>query len=194
MKKSSLILLTLVLAISLLAQTEYLGDGVFVNHEDKINVMVDTGMAAKYIDEDYVMFMVFMLMDKDMSANVDRKSVFIIYKGENLYMPEIKEFRENYTGDVRDRRMFQQTIQGDNYSTSQFGGFRVNWSHDFFPARNENKTPAERMTLSSSYVSKSKVYFKNPGFKAGDSVRLIVRGSENAAIIGSCSFKLPAIK
>jgi hypothetical protein len=30
MKKSSLILLTLVLAVSLLAQTEYLGDGVFV--------------------------------------------------------------------------------------------------------------------------------------------------------------------
>jgi len=194
MKKSIVVTLVLFLAVSLLAQTEYLGDGIFVNHEGKINVMVDSGLAARYIEEDYVMFMVYMLMDKGSSANIDRKSVFIIYNGENIYMPTIQEFRENYKSDVRDRRMFHKTLQGDNYSTSQFLGFLINGSQDFFPARNENKTPSQRMTLSSSYTSKSKVYFKNPGFKAGDLVRLIVRGSENAAIVGSCSFKLPAIK
>lgn len=194
MKRSGLFLLFLLLVVSLIAQTEYLGDGVFINHEGTINVMVDTGMVAKYIDEDYVMFMVFMLMDKNMSANIDRESVFIIYEEENIYMPAIKEFRANYSSDVRDRRMFKMTIQGDNYCSSHFSGVRVNWSHDFFPARNEAKTPAEIMTISSTYVSKSKVYFKNPGFKAGDSVRLIVRGSENPAIVGSCSFKIPAVK
>ena len=50
-----LAILTLVLAVLLLAQTKYLDDGVVVNHEGKTKVMVDTGMAARYIEESEVM-------------------------------------------------------------------------------------------------------------------------------------------
>ncbi len=57
MKKYHLVLFILVLAVSLSAQTKYLGDGVYVNTDKEIDILVDTGMAAKYIEEDYIMFM-----------------------------------------------------------------------------------------------------------------------------------------
>ena len=58
--------------MSLSAQTKYLGDGVYVNTEKEIDILVDTGMAAKYIEEDYIMFMVGMLMEKNNTPTIDR--------------------------------------------------------------------------------------------------------------------------
>ncbi len=194
MKKYHLVLLILVLAVSLSAQTKYLGDGVYVNTEKEIDILVDTGMAAKYIEEDYIMFMVGMLMEKNNTATIDRKSLYVVFNDQEIFMPDIKDFRENYRSDTRDLRMFRQTIQTDQYLSSQFAGFRINWAHDFFPARNENKIPSDKMTISSTYISKTKLYIKNPGFKAGDMVTIKVHDIDKPEITSECTFKIPKIK
>ncbi len=194
MKKYHLVLLILVLAVSLSAQSKYLGDGVYINTDKEIDILVDTGIAAKYIEEDYIMFMVGMLMEENNTATIDRKSLYVVFNGQDIFMPDVKDFRENYSSDTRDLRMFRQTIQIDQYISSQMAGFRINWAHDFFPARNENKTPSEKMTISSTYITKTKLYIKNPGLKAGDEVTIKVKDIDNPEITSECTVKIPRIK
>ncbi len=69
--------------------------------------------------------------------------------------------------------------------------FSFNRFNDFFPVQASGMLPAEQGFVSTNFGFKSKVYFKNPGFKSGDMIVIKVRDENNPDIWGSVVVELP---
>ncbi len=189
MKKIWVTSFILSLAISLSAQTQDIGQGAFFNDAGQINIIVDASIAVRFIDSDYIMFMVYLLADKGVTANVNRDTVVILYKEEVHKMPSIKDFRKEFRQESRDMRIYDR-MGKDSLVMSQFYGYSFNPTFDFFPLRIEPQISTDRATITSSMIVQTKVYIKNPGFKKGDVLGIGVRDIEDPNIKGSCAVVL----
>ena len=120
-EKMKRIYLALLAALVLLvpsmgAQTTRLGENVFSSEEGAINVTVQSGVAARRLESDYLMFVLFMGADVGVSATITPNEIIMIHKDTPLPMPPLKELRENYNGDARDLRTYNNLTHAPLYS------------------------------------------------------------------------------
>jgi hypothetical protein len=189
MKRLWVTLFILSLSLSLGAQTKDIGQGAYFNDEGQIKLIVDASIASRFIDSDYILFMVYMLADKGVTANISRDTVVVVYKEEVHKMPTLKDFRAAYRQEGRDMRIYER-MGKDSLVMSQFYGYSFNNQFDFFPLRNAPQKSTDKATITSSMIIQTKVYIKNPGFKKGDVLGIGVRDVENPNIKGSCAVVL----
>lgn len=189
MKKIWVIVFILSLSISMNAQTQDIGQGAFFNDEGQINLIVDASIASRFIDSDYIMFMVYMLADKGVTAKINRDTVVAIYKEEVHKIPSLKDFRAAYRQEGRDIRIYER-MGKDSLVMSQFYGYGFNDQFDFFPLRSAPQKSTDQATITSSMIIQTKIYIKNPGFQKGDVLGIGVRDVKDPNIKGTCAVVL----
>lgn len=186
MKMMRLAAFVAMLCLLLTAQTQDLGQKVFYNDEGPINIALDASVASRLVDSPYVMFVLFMGTDKDLSAKVHRDNVTLIYNNQEYSMPSADDLRKNYTQDRRDLNIYVR--QGkQSLVTSYMRFYTFQWNLDFFPAQAENVTRINEGGFSSSVGFMTKVYFENPGFKAGDTIVIKVIDRKKPDMWGAVS-------
>ena len=183
MKKFTYMIAFTALAASLAAtQTIDLGQFAFLNNEGPLNVLVEAGIAANYLDSPYSFFVLHLGMDANRHGTIDRGSITLIYKGKEYKMPELREFRRNYNQERRDIRVYRKMGE-EPWISAGMNTYQYNPEFDFFPLRHESSRSTERGSLSSTIGIRTKVYFKNPGFEPGDRFIIQVQDSKNPAVV-----------
>jgi len=182
--------LLLVLCAVATPQTKDLGMGAFSNEQGAIVLTIDASLADLKLDSPYVMFMAFMGAKKDQNITISRNDVVMVYKGQEYKMPSVKELREKYMGETNDRDIYRRLgKEGVIASTLRFYQFRD--QYDFFPVLGLRGTvPGEEGSINGYVGFKTRLYFKNPGFKKGDSVLIKVKDKKNPELTGECAVVL----
>jgi hypothetical protein len=183
MRKIRYILGLMVLSAPLLsAQTIDLGQFAFLNNDGPLNVLVEAGIAANYLDSPYSFFVLHMGMDANQHGSIDRDSITLIYKGSEHKMPGLREFRKNYNQERRDMRVYLKMGE-EPWISAGMNTYQYNPAFDFFPMRHESSRSTDRGSLSSTIGIRTKVYFKNPGFEPGDKFIIQVKDRKNPAVV-----------
>ena len=191
MKNFGYFILILLMSVSLMATSLDLGNSIFYNNEGSINLVVDAGVAVRNLDSPYVLFVLYMSADKKISAHINREDVVLVYNDQEYVMPDLAEFRKNYNSDSRDHQIYSR-LGKESLFLSDMRYFLFNRFYDFFPVKASGILPVDNGYISSNFGFKSKAYFKNPGFKSGDSVVIKVRDKNNPEIWGSVVVELPS--
>jgi len=184
MKIMRLTVFMALLCLFLTAQTQDLGQKVYYNDEGPINIAVDAAVASRLIDSPYVMFWLYMGADENVSAQVNRENVILVFNNQEYAMASFDELRDNYDQDRRDLNIYAR--QGkQSLVTSYLRFYTFQWDLDFCPARFENVTRVDEGGFSSTVGFATKAYFKNPGFKTGDQIAIKVFDKKNREIWGA---------
>ncbi len=187
MRKSLLVLMVLTLATFGFAKTRNLGNYSFINTDGGINIAVNAVVAAKNLDREYLPFIAYMGTDSGVQATIARKDVVLVYKGKEYHMPTLKELRQNYHKDILDMTMFAR--ETEHIFPSDMSVYTYQRRVDFFPSRNSGVVASEQMSISYTIGARTKLYFKNPGIKKGDTAVLKVRDVNNPNISGSITIQ-----
>lgn len=182
--------LFLIVCAVALPQTNDLGMGAFSNEKGPIILVIDASLADLKLDSPYVMFMAFMGGKDDASATISRDDIAMVYNGQEYKMPSIKELREKYQGENNDRDIYRRLgKEGVIASAIRFYQFREQF--DFFPVLGLRGTVAgEEGSITGIVGFKTRLYFKNPGFKKGDKVLFKVWDKTKPEINGECEVVL----
>jgi hypothetical protein len=183
MKILKSLVLVLALSVAAYAQTEDLGMGAFANEQGPILIVVDAAMADLMIDSPYVMFVTYLAAkDHNQSIVVDRSDVVMVYNGREYRLPSVKELRENYRGGIHDLDFYRHLgKEGIVASWARFYNFTL--GGDFFPTLG-GPLSVDRGSMSGVIGFRTKLYFKNPGFKKGDKLTIKVRDQKNPQLTG----------
>ena len=184
MKLLRVTILAMLMCLVASADTEYLGNDVYSNDDELINIVVDAGVAVRDPDSPYLMFMLYMFVDENVSATVERKDVALIHKDKEYEMPSVEELRKNYSGDIRDMRLYNSLIKS-TLALSGIRFYRFPLFQDFFPTRNQATTAVDQGSMNNFIGFRTKVYFKNPGFKQGDVVVIKVKDKKDPEVYGA---------
>jgi hypothetical protein len=166
------------------AETEFLGKYVYQNEEGLINLVADAGVAMRNLDSPYVMFVLYMWVDENVSATVNRNDVVMVYKGKEYKMPTVKELSENYKAEIRDTIMYQKLSKAA-LATSRVRHYRFPLFYDFFPDRTSGNLAVDHGFMTSFTGFSTRIYFKNPSFKMGDALTIKVKDEKDPEITGS---------
>ncbi len=171
--------------------TEDLGLGVFSNEKNPIIVVVDAGLAIRKLDSPYVMFMAYLAArNENQNIVIRREDVTMIYNGVEIKMPTVKELTTNYNGQVHDLD-FHRELNKETLITSRMKLYRFLANNDFYPSPGmRQQTAADEGSLYNVYGLKTKLYFKNPGFKKGDAILIKVHDKKNPEITGEVVVEL----
>ncbi|MDH4271692.1 MAG: hypothetical protein OEW18_06925 [Candidatus Aminicenantes bacterium] len=189
MKFLRLILLILVASSVTYPQTIDLGQNVFFNNEGPIVVCIDAAVAVRKLDKPYIMFMVFMGAKGNGNFSVHRDDVVMVYKGQEYRMPSLEEWRKEHKGANNDIELYAR-LGKESLALSQMRFWRYQWNYDFFPVLGKGPLPSDQVSMSGSLGSRTKVYFKNPGFQKGDEFVIKVTDHNNPEIVGLCAVVL----
>jgi hypothetical protein len=189
MRKFFLWGLVLFLGFWAFAETEYLGQAAFYNGEGKINMAVDASVVFQKMDSPYVMFMLFMGTDKDITATVHRDDVVLVYKDQEYKMSGRIQLYEDYRGVRSDINLYTR-LGKEAVISSYLRFYRFQWSYDFFPVKGGRVKITDEGEMTSTVGFKTKAYFKNPGFQDGDKLKIKVRDKNDPEIWGSCEVEL----
>jgi hypothetical protein len=173
------------------AQTVDLGQDVFFNNEGDIVVCVDAALAVRTMDSPYVMFMMYMGSKNQGSVAVDRNDVVMVYKGQEIQMPSLEEWRKEYRNANHDFEVYRR-LGKETLAMSQMRFWQFRWDYDFFPVLGKGSLPADQLSMSGTIGARTKVYFKNPGFQNGDELVIKVKDRKNPDVIGYCAAVLNA--
>lgn len=184
MKLFRVTILAILMCLVASADTEYLGNYVYSNDEEQINIVVDAAVAVRNLDSHYLMFMLYMFVDDNGSATIERKDVVLIHKDKEYKMPTVKELRKNYSGDIRDMRLYNSLIKS-TLAFSDIRFYRFPLFQDFFPTRNQATTAIDQGSMDNYIGFRTKVYFKNPGIKEGDVVVIKVKDKKDPEVYGA---------
>jgi hypothetical protein len=168
--KSALLLLILCAAVAY-PQTKDLGMGAFENEHGPILLAVDAALVDFQLNSPYVMFVMYMASrDHAKDIVVSRDTIVMIYKGQEYKMPTYKELRDSYNGEIHDLDFYRHLgKEGIIASWTRFYNFPN--EGDFFPPLTMRSQLARDEGSMYSFTGfRSKLYFKNPGFKKGDKV------------------------
>jgi hypothetical protein len=184
MKAFSCALLLLFVCSAAYPQTEDLGQGFYYSEEGGIIMAVNASLAVIKPESPYVMFMAFMASKDHRFLEIDRDNVVMIYKGQEYKMPTVKELRDRYNGQNQDASLYQHLGKESLvYSNVRFYRFPV--EEDFFPNLGSGTLLAtDKGWISDLFGFKTRLYFKNPGFRKGDEVVFKVNDGKNSEIIG----------
>jgi len=182
--------LLLVLCAVATPQTKDLGMGAFTNEKGAIVLTIDASLADLKLDSPYVMFMAFMGAQKDQNITISRDDIVMVFNGQEYKMPTVSELRQKYNGEVNDRDIYRRLgKEGVIASSLRFYQFRE--QYDFFPVLGPRSTvPGEEGSINGYIGFKTRLYFKNPGFKKGDSVLFKVKDRKNPELTGECAVVL----
>jgi hypothetical protein len=175
----------LLLCATAYSQTQDLGMGAFANEHGAILVAVDAALVDFQMDRPYVMFVVYMASKKEnQDIVVGRDTVVMVYQGTEYKMPLFKELRENYKGEIRDVDFYRHLgKEGIISSWVRFYNFTART--DFFPPDTmESSLAVDEASMYSFTGFRTKVYFKNPGFKKGDKMTFKVWSKKDPKLSG----------
>jgi hypothetical protein len=185
MKNLKVVFLLLLLCAAAYSQTQDLGLGAFANEHGAILVAVDAALVDFQMDRPYVMFVVYMAAkNQNQNIVVGRDTVVMVYQGTEYKMPTFKELRENYKGEIRDVDFYRHLgKEGIISSWVRFYNFTART--DFFPPATMGSSLAvDEASMYSFTGFRTKVYFKNPGFKKGDKMTFKVWDKKNPKLSG----------
>lgn len=186
MKLVRLAAFAVVLCTLLAAQTQDLGQKVFFSDVGPINIAVDASVASRLVDSPYVMFVLYMGTDEEMSAQINREDVVLIHNDQEYPMTSFDELRNNYDQERRDANIYAR--QGKQaLVTSYMRFYTFQWNLDFFPPRATSVTRIDEAGISSRIGFRATTYFKNPGFKSGDNVVIKVIDRKKPEMWGAVS-------
>jgi hypothetical protein len=158
------------------AQTENLGLASFANDKGPILIAVDAALAVRQLDSPYLMLGLFLAAQKsDQEITVHRDGITMVYQGREYKMPSVKELRTNYQAQIRDVDFYRHLgKEGIESSWMRFYKFPI--ETQLFPLSLVNSpTAADQGSMYNMTGFATTIYFKNPGFKKGDSFILKVR-------------------
>ena len=181
------------LTLMMSAQTVDLGNHVFYNEEGQVNLAVDANMAVRVLDNPYIPFVLYMGADPSVNANINRSDVTLVHDGRSYQMVGIKELRKEYDQDTRDWRMYSR-FSKENLALSRMRYYRFQTRYDFFPARSSNLRVTDEASVSETIGFRTFAYFKNPGFKDGDTIVINVVDKEDSEIWGASAVQLKKVK
>jgi hypothetical protein len=183
--KSILCVLLLSVAVAY-PQTKDLGMGAFENEHGPILLAVDAALVDFQMNSPYVMFVMYMAAkNQNQDIVVSRDTITMVYNGKEYKMPTLKELRDNYKGEIHDI---------DFYRHLGKEGIIATWARlynfpqraDFFPPLTMRSGVAvDEGSMYSFTGFRTKVYFKNPGFKKGDKVTFKVWDKKDPNIIST---------
>lgn len=180
------ICLLLLLCVAAYGQTEDLGMGAFANEHGQILLAVDAALVDFQINSPYVMFVMYMAAKtQNQDIVVGRDTVVMVHQGHEYKMPSLKELREKYRGEIHDVDFYRH-LGKEGIISSWIRFYNFVQGVDFFPPLTLRKT-ALAVDEGSMYGFKgfrTKVYFKNPGFKKGDKVIFKVWDKKNPKLSG----------
>jgi len=185
MKFMKLALSAFVLFGSLGAQTLDLGQGVFYNDEGPIVVAIDASVVILKPDSPYVMFMAYMGMGVRRSVTITRDTVTLIYQNKEYKMPSVKELRANYQNERNDTELYNRGGK-ESLILSQMKNWEYQPDVNFFPSLSSGIVSQNSGSMTNSLGIKTRMYFKNPGFKKGDQLLIKITDKKDPALAGSC--------
>ena len=186
--KSAFLFLLVVAAAA--AQTQDLGQGIFYNNEGAILIAVDAGVAIRKIDSPYVMFKAYMAAGGKEDIVVDRADVVMVYKDVEYKMPVYKEIKKAYSAMRNDLTLYQ-SLGKESLALSPLRNFRFPESGDFFPVLGPSALSlTNEGSMAGTVGFKTTLYFKNPGFKTGDTLVINVRDKKNPELVGAVAVEL----
>ena len=192
MKVFKYVFLTLLLSVTLLADSINLGNSAFFNDEGVINIAADAAVAVRNLDSSYLMLYLYMSVDEGESATVRREDIVLVHNDKEYEMPKLTEFRKNYPWDSRDSELYMK-LGKEALALSNMRFYRFNAFDDFFPEKASGKIPLEQGFMSGHIGFRSSVYFKNPGLEPGDMVVIKVKDQKNPSISGSVAVELAVL-
>ena len=182
----SALLGVLVLAATVFAQTIDLGQNVFMSNQGQIVLTIDAALAVRKLDRPYVMFVAFMVVTGGQSVVVDRNDVTMTYNGQEYQMPSLKEWRSDYKGAQGDLALYNRLGKA-TLALSRLNQYEFPYDQDFFPILGRGPLPTDQGSAAGMVGFRTKLYFKNPGFKLGDQIVISVKDKNNPDIVGSCA-------
>ena len=165
--------------------TEDLGMGAFANEHGPILLAVDSALVDFQMDSPYVMFVLYMASkDQNQDIVVGRDTIVMIYKGREYKMPSLKELRDSYRGTIRDIDFYRH-LGKEGIISSWIRFYNFQSGTDFFPPQNlRGGVAVDQGSLYGFTGFRTKVYFKNPGFKKGDTLTFKVWDKKDPKIGG----------
>lgn len=167
----SVLLVLLFFAAWAYPQTEDLGMGAFANERGPILLAVDTALVDFQLDSPYVMFVMYMASkDQNKDIVVSRDTITMTYKGQDYRLASLKELSDNYRGEIHDLDFYRH-LGKEGIISSWMRFYNFPQRADFFPPLTMRSTVAvDEGSMYSFTGFRTKLYFKNPGFKKGDKV------------------------
>jgi hypothetical protein len=176
-------LLLVFCAVAAFPQTKDLGMGVYQAPQGPITLIIDTSLVSLKIDSPYVMFYAWMgATHNDQEITITPKTVALIFNGKEYPLATMEELRDNYNGMKDDYDIYKRLDKGAVIG-SRVRLFRFTRESDFFPVLGlKASTPVEEASLYNDIGFRTKLYFKNPGFKHGDKATIKVWDKKDPAI------------
>lgn len=181
-------LLCFLTAAAASAQTEDLGQGVFYSEQGAIVMAVDAVVANQKLDSPYVMFMAYLGAQGNASYAVRRQDVSMIYNGQEYPMATVEELGAKYNGGQNDWGLYERSGK-ESLILSKMRYWRYQLGTDFFPLPSRNIMAVGEGSMAGNLGFRTRVYFKNPGFKKGDELVIRVKDKSDPEIQGSCAVK-----
>jgi len=188
MKNAKIVLLALVFCGCVFAQTIYEGQSVYFSDKEAIVITADASVAVRKLDSPYVMLMLYMGMkDFKNSATINRNNVIMVYNDQEYKMPSVKELEEKYQAVLNDMDLYRHSGK-ESLVLSQMRFWKYQTGSDFFPL--PGQLAVDEGSMANNLGFRTKVYFKNPGFKKGDQIVIQVRDKNNPELTGSVAVNL----
>jgi hypothetical protein len=182
MKIASCAFFVLFSCVSIFAQTVHEGQKVFYNDEGAIVMAVDASVAVRKLDSPYVMFMLYMGAKGDQSITINPNDVVMIYKDQEYKMPTDKELGEKYKGSINDVDLYRQEGK-ESLILSRIRFWKFQIGGDFFPL--PGQLGVDEGSMANQLGFRTKLYFKNPGFKKGDTILIRIKDKNNPSLTGA---------
>lgn len=185
MRALRFVFLSLLVAATGVPQTRDLGQGVFYNNEGAILIAVDAGVAIRKIDSPYVMFRAFLAANSNEDIAVNRADVVMIYKDVEYRMPTYKEFQKAYSARENDLTLYRN-LGKESLALSPMRNFQFPGTADFFPVLGlTGPSMTNEGSMAGTIGFKTTLYFKNPGFKTGDTLVIKVTDKKKPELMGA---------
>jgi hypothetical protein len=189
MKATICVLVLLLFVATAVPQTLSLGQGVFYSGEGDILIAVDASVAIRKIKSPYVMFRAYMVAAGGESIVVDRADVVMVWGGVEYRMPVYKEFQKAYSARQADLDLYRN-LGKESLALSPMRNFRFLGDSDFFPVFGQTTALTNEGSMAGNTGFRTALYFKNPGFKKGDTIVIRVNDKKRPELTGSVAVVL----
>lgn len=164
-----------------------LGMGAFANDGGPILLTVDAALAARTLDNSYVMFYAYMASkDGNRMISVSAKEIVVHYNGRELTLPTVSELRGNYKGINRDYSRYHQ-LGKEGVIASWVRMYQFPPRPNFYPPTDMSADVAvDTGSMFGFYGFQTPLYLKNPGFTKGDRLTFVVKDRKNPDLMTEC--------
>jgi hypothetical protein len=185
MKTLRILLAFLLVSGAAFAQTKDLGLGAFENESGGIKLAVDAALVDLDIKSPYVMFVLYMAAAKEgQEIVVSREGIVMTYNGQDYRMPSVAELRKNYGGEIHDVTFYRH-LGKQGIIASWMRVYDFPQRSDFFPPLTMNApVKTDEGSMMNFIGFRTKIYFKNPGLKRGDTLTIKVTAKNKPGITG----------